>query len=75
MKELKRRYGKWAGNEKGKAENPINCVYEIFSARNCIGYQCHRKRGYGPDGLYCKQHATKIQGYSDTVFLGDKNDQ
>ena len=22
-------------------------------------HQCTRKRGYGPNGLYCKQHAAK----------------
>ena len=50
-----RRYGNWAGNPLGTPEDPIRCIEEIFPN---IGnnYQCQRKRGYGRDGLYCKQH-------------------
>jgi hypothetical protein len=53
------RYGTWAGNERGKAEDKTKCV-EIVFGDSWIPYQCTRKRGYGPDGEYCKQHAKKI---------------
>lgn len=57
--EPRKRYGQWAGNERGFAEKPANCVEEIFSGRSFIGSQCKRSRGFGPDGLYCKQHAKR----------------
>ena len=50
-------YGSWAGNPKGNKENPNNCIAEVWD--NMISRQCNRKRGYGKDGLYCKQHAKK----------------
>jgi len=56
-----RRYGKWAGDPEGVAEDKTRCVesvYHIF--RDFISSQCSRKRGHGPDGLYCKQHAMEI---------------
>jgi len=61
MKE--RRYGQWAGNPQGFPENKANCIYEIFPCTrdDWIPHQCRRKRGYGTDGLYCKQHAKKIE--------------
>lgn len=53
-----RRYGAWAGNPKGKAEDPTRCIKEVWPVDfGMIPYQCFRKRGHGPDGLYCKQHA------------------
>ena len=54
-----RRYGEWAGNLNGHPENPVHCIKEVWPAdgRSMIPYQCRRQRGYGPDGLYCKQHA------------------
>lgn len=57
-----RHYGEWAGNPKGHKENPENCIEEIWPTGRwgaTCRYQCNRKRGYGPDGLYCKQHAKK----------------
>jgi hypothetical protein len=52
-----RRYGVWGGCPMGQAEDPTSCIEEVWSP----GYpqQCSRKRGHGPDGLYCKQHAKK----------------
>lgn len=50
-----RTYGQWAGNPKGKREDKTRCIVEVWD--NYIGHQCSRKRGYGIDGLYCKQHA------------------
>jgi len=53
-----RRYGVWNGCPKGNPEDPTHCIEEVWpSGRAWIPYQCSRKRGYGPDGLYCKQHA------------------
>jgi hypothetical protein len=43
------------------AEDPARCIVEV-SATEAFGFyhQCSRKRGYGPSGLYCKQHANMI---------------
>lgn len=55
-----RRYGQWAGNQRGQPENPKGCVKGVYPAHSqYIEHQCSRKRGHGPDGLYCKQHAKK----------------
>lgn len=32
-------------------------------------FQCSRKRGHGPDGLYCKQHA-KMLAQGNSVPVG-----
>ena len=50
-----RRYGSWAGNPKGTKEDVQLCVKEVW--HNMMAAQCARKRGHGPNGLYCKQHA------------------
>ena len=52
-----RRYGVWAGCPKGQQEDPTRCIEEIWPSGGWITYQCSRKRGHGPDGLHCKQHA------------------
>lgn len=55
-----RRYGVWAGNEKGVAEDTTLCIEEVQgSGKGGMFYQCNRKRGYGRDGLYCGQHALR----------------
>ena len=56
-----RRYGRWAGNQKGDPEDPTRCI-EVVCGRNrsVLTYQCSRKRGYGPGGLYCAQHAKRF---------------
>jgi len=51
-----RRYGVWGGRPKGIPEDPSRCIEEVYGGR-WIHHQCSRKRGHGPDGLYCKQHA------------------
>jgi hypothetical protein len=53
----KRIYGKWAGEPKGTPENITRCVTSVYRSWGFISGQCSRKRGFGPDGLYCKQHA------------------
>ena len=52
------RYAKWAGNPRGFPYRPGYCAFEVFS--NWSSYQCTRKAGHGPAGLYCKQHAMKV---------------
>uniref|UniRef100_A0A6H2A3R7 Uncharacterized protein n=1 Tax=viral metagenome TaxID=1070528 RepID=A0A6H2A3R7_9ZZZZ len=52
------RYNQWAGNPKGWPYQGGRCAYEVW--RNILGYQCSRKNGHGPSGLYCKQHAKKL---------------
>lgn len=56
-----RRYGVWNGCPMGKPENPIQCIKEVWPSGSYgwVPHQCSRKRGHGPDGLYCKQHAKK----------------
>jgi hypothetical protein len=52
-----RRYGVWGGCPKGQSEDPTRCIEEVWPIGGWNPYQCSRKRGHGPDGLYCKQHA------------------
>ena len=52
-------YGDWAGNPQGAPEDMTRCIREVWPTdKSCwVPYQCKRRRGYGPHGLYCKQHA------------------
>jgi hypothetical protein len=50
-------YGQWAGNPNGVPEDPTHCIHAVRNDFQPGGYQCTRKRGHGPAGLYCKQHA------------------
>lgn len=55
-----RRFGKWAGNPKGHREDVTCCVCSVaVGERSQLFRQCSRKRGYGRDGLFCKQHAKR----------------
>ena len=50
-------YGQWAGNPKGFKEDVTRCIESVYPpGRATIPDQCQRKRGYGPDGLYCAIH-------------------
>lgn len=51
------RYGCWAGEPKGRKYNPLRCAYEMRPKGTWITSQCSRDKGYGPGGLFCKQHA------------------
>lgn len=54
------RYGQWAGDLRGVPEDVMRCVVEVWPKDGRrIPWQCLRKRGYGTDGMYCKQHAKK----------------
>lgn len=55
-----RRYGSRAGNPQGRLEDVTRCIIEVWPrGREGVtgAHQCYRKRGFGKDGLYCKQHA------------------
>ena len=64
------RYHKWAGNPRGYPYVPSRCAYEVF--RHHLPSQCGRNKGYGPDGLYCRQHALKVGSTADTNEVGPK---
>jgi hypothetical protein len=49
-----RKYGRY-----GNPEHTGDCVVEVW--QDFWSYQCSRKRGHGPDGLYCKQHAKMVE--------------
>ena len=53
-----RRYAQWSGNPRGIPENISRCVEAVY--KDYRHYQCDRKRGHGPDALYCKQHAKRF---------------
>lgn len=55
-----RSFGKWAGDLEGRPEDTTRCIEEVgWRDYWPVGRQCSRKRGYGPEGAYCKQHAKK----------------
>lgn len=63
------KYGSWAGNPDGRPYNPEQCAYQVVpNTRGGIAeaHQCSRTPGFGPDGLYCKQHAEHIGYYEET---------
>lgn len=51
-----RRYGISGLNPAGMAENIVQCAVEVWDDSGWHSYQCSRRRGHGPDGLYCSQH-------------------
>ena len=56
---MKRTYFKSMANPTGE-EVKTHCVHAIAwcpQPSTNAKLQCSRKRGYGPKGLYCKQHA------------------
>lgn len=55
----KYRYGEWAGLPTGTPYKEGKCAYEMWS--HIYSRQCSRENGYGPGGLYCKQHAKKLE--------------
>ena len=59
---MEHRYGCCWINEKGNPYNPDRCALEVGMAHDEGGQQCSRKPGYGPSGLYCKQHAKIFEG-------------
>ena len=56
------KYGTWAGNPDGRKYQEGYCAYECAEPGRWIHfYQCSRKNGHGPEGLYCKQHAKMVE--------------
>lgn len=53
-------YNTWAGNPDGTRYRSKYCAYGVW--RNWMNSQCSRKPNYGPDNLYCKQHAKIVEG-------------
>jgi hypothetical protein len=51
-----RRFGCWAVNPKGEAENPLNCIAEVKGV-GWLSKQCGRRRGHGRNGTLCYHHA------------------
>ena len=46
--------------------DPEKCCVEVWEqGRSFSHYQCRRKRGYGPEGAYCKQHSPEEQKKRD----------
>lgn len=60
MSEKERRYDQWAGNPEGIPEDKTCCIAEVRDWTGWHYYQCQRKRGFGLNGEYCKQHAKKF---------------
>ena len=60
-KSEERRYDVWNGNPKGTPEDKTRCIQEVSDYTGWHIIQCSRKRGYGLNGLYCKQHAKMIE--------------
>ncbi len=52
-----RRYDESSINSKGIPEDKTRCVEAVWDDTGWHSFQCKRKRGYGPNGEYCKQHA------------------
>lgn len=60
----KLRYGQWSGDPKGHKYDDVFCAYEVLGESGFgLPYQCQRKNGHGPSGLYCKQHAKIVAKY------------
>lgn len=50
-------YGQWSGKPSGYKPDYTRCAAETYD--NFRFHQCSRKRGYGKEESYCKQHAKK----------------
>lgn len=56
------RYNRWAGNPRGWDYRENHCAMEVQATGRAIHFfQCSRLNGKGPDGLYCNQHAKKVE--------------
>lgn len=56
------RYDGGIGRPKGVREDTNRCRKAVANFTGYHFYQCRRKRGHGPDGQYCKQHAKRYEG-------------
>lgn len=56
------RYGKSGIRPSGSPYDPARCAAVVpEGGRSVLFRQCGRKPGFGPDGIFCKQHADKIK--------------
>ena len=67
-KKVVKRYGANAAN-KGELEDVTKCIKQIWSENGFKSWQCKRKRGHGPEGLYCKQHGKRIEQLDDLHIM------
>jgi hypothetical protein len=52
------------------AEDKARCIASISDGpRTGEWHQCHRPRGFGPDGAYCKQHTPASDADKRTVWV------
>lgn len=56
-KEAGIRYRKWSANPDGVPEDKTKCIVAV----GLTSTQCSRKRGHGPNGEYCRQHAKIVE--------------
>ena len=67
------RYNQWGSNSKGIPENPAHCIKAVRERDGWHSYQCSRPRGYGEDGLYCKQHVPEtVKARREAASLASK---
>jgi len=52
------RYGRSAFDPEGKPYDPYRRVMEVAAADRM--FQCSGNNGYGPNSLFCRQHAKKV---------------
>lgn len=53
------------------AEDPTRCVAEVSNSREIGFYQCGNKRGYGPEGVFCRLHLEMAQRPTNDVYVPD----
>lgn len=63
---------RWYGSGNKTPENTDLCVEAVYRHGGWHMGQCCRKRGHGPDDLYCKQHANRIQKRKDDQVRYEK---
>ena len=61
-----RRYAQCAGDPEGFTERLTDCIAGVHRGREGRFTQCEHKRGHGPNGEYCKQHAKKVEARNGT---------
>lgn len=64
-----RYYGHSHLHKKGFREDKTKCVVEVmrYVGRWPSSGQCARKRGFGPEGLYCRQHDPKVVAEKEKI--------
>lgn len=62
-----RRYGLSHRDQEGVIENPRHCIMAVDDPeQTTLRYQCGERRGHGPAGLFCTEHA----GYAQSIMDG-----